>query len=139
IESWCLGYAWHYLVGNMTEVGQAARAATAEGETLNAAPFGALFGEFTGIDANGGALTFSGFSALPFLIICFVINFILIFRGLSRGIEKFCLYAMPLLIVCAMVVLVRVLTLDHIDAGLGFMWNLKTEDKSFWDSLGNGR
>ena len=40
----------------------------------------------------------------------------LIWRGLSKGIEKFCQIALPLLLVIGLVVLVRVLTLDNVAA-----------------------
>jgi len=32
-------------------------------------------------------------------VICFVLNFVLIYRGLSKGIEWFCKWAMPALVV----------------------------------------
>jgi SNF family Na+-dependent transporter len=53
-------------------------------------------------------------------------------RGLSKGIEKFCSWAMPAMAVCAVIVLVRVLTLGtpdpsrpelNVETGLGYMWN----------------
>ena len=62
----------------------------------------------------------------------FVINLWLVYRGLSRGIETFCRWAMPAMAVCAVVVLIRVLTLgtpnpvlpdQNVLNGLGFMWN----------------
>ena len=81
-----------------------------------------------------------------FLILCFVVNFVLIYRGLTKGIEWFCMWAMPALIVCALIVLVRVLTLGTPDPakpdqnvlnGLGFMWNPTTPRLTFWDSMSN--
>jgi SNF family Na+-dependent transporter len=71
-------------------------------------------------------------AALPWLMLVFVFNFYLIYRGLSGGIEKMCNYGMPLLIVLALVVLARVMTLgapdpakphDNVVNGLGYMWN----------------
>jgi SNF family Na+-dependent transporter len=50
-------------------------------------------------------------------------------RGLSGGIETFCKWAMPAMALCAIFVLVRVLTLDShgegrsVSDGLGYMWN----------------
>ncbi len=61
-------------------------------------------------------------------------NFFLIYRGLSKGIETFCTYAMPALVIAAIVILARVLTLgtpnselpdQNVLNGLGFMWNPK--------------
>ncbi len=120
IEAWCLGYAWYYLVGGM--------------RFSNPQEAGAFFETFTGsgADANGVLFTGDGIAAVVFLAICFVLNFFLIYRGLNKGIEWFCKLAMPALIVCALIVLVRVLTLGTPDAnkpeqtvinGLGYMWN----------------
>ena len=128
IESWCLAYAWFYLSGTMAEVaetGRQAAAAAGGGATLDASPFQHhLFG-FIGATENGAAFTGLG---LLFLAFCFVLNFTLIYRGLHKGIEKFCLVAMPALIVCALLVLLRVLTLPTHEGrgvldGLGYMWN----------------
>ncbi len=125
IESWCLGYAWAYLVGNIDLGNEPSKYAE---KSL------AFYGDFVGIDADG-AVVKSGLSGpMLFWIITFAINFFLIFRGITKGIEAFCVRAMPLMVICAFVVLVRVLTLGTPDAahpelnvtnGLGFMWNPK--------------
>jgi len=129
IESWCLGYAWYYLSGTMAEVGRQASAAGGD-EPLSKEPYAKLFSAFTGDEAHGNAITGAG---MMFLLFCFTFNFTLIYRGLNKGIEKFCLIAMPALIVCALLVLIRVLTLDGITDGLGFMWNPRgSEDENFW-------
>ncbi len=119
IEAWCLGYAVNFMAGRMSfsEASQA----------------GDFFVAFTGAGADGFGLGFHGISQVGiFLILCFCLNFYLIYRGLSKGIELFCRYAMPALILLAVVILVRVLTLgtpdpanpqNSINAGLGFMWN----------------
>jgi neurotransmitter:Na+ symporter, NSS family len=166
IEAWCLGYAWFYLSGTMAQLGEAARQSAVEGRaaaealvaagqevppelagylgsgaaaTLDRGMYGGLLGDFVGMGENGAALQLSARSALPFLAICFVLNFLLIYRGLTRGIEKFCLWAMPLLVVCAVIVLIRVLTLDGILTGLGFMWNPRVGDEGLARSLLNGK
>ena len=125
IESWCLGYAFYYLNGTMAEVGLAARAAAPEGSTISGEPFKEFLFGFIGAEANASAFQGAG---LAFLAFCFVLNFTLIYRGLNKGIEKFCLIAMPALIICAFLVLLRVLTLPPHEGrtvadGLGFMWN----------------
>jgi len=134
IESWCLGYAWHYLIGAM-ELGK------------DPAAYGGFFAGYTGLEENASLFTAPG-SPLVFLAICIGINFLLINRGLTRGIELFCLWAMPLLAFCAVLVLVRVLTLGTPDPsqpelnvvnGLGQMWNLPAGDKSLWQSLADGK
>lgn len=74
-------------------------------------------------------------SILPayiFLIITFILNFWIIYRGISKGIEKLAKIAMPLLFLFAIVLAIRVLTLGTPDAnnpdnnvlnGLAFIWN----------------
>lgn len=119
IESWCLGYAVNFLAGRMHFTESAASTD--------------FFVSFTGAAADGSGLGFAGISQVGiFLIFCFALNFYLIYRGLSKGIELFCKYAMPALIVLAFIILVRVLTIgvpdpsqpeNSINAGLGFMWN----------------
>ncbi len=77
------------------------------------------------------------------LMVSFVINFFLIYRGLSKGIEWFCRWAMPALMICALVILVRVLTLppnpnvpdQTIVSGLGYMWNPTGPDRTFWQAV----
>lgn len=132
IESWCLAYAWFYLSGQMTQVGQAARQASSAGAVISKGPFQDFLLDFIGARANGSAFTPTGSF---FLALCFLLNFWLIYRGLTRGIEKFCLYAMPALVLCALIVLVRVLTLDNILAGLGFMWNPRGGSADFWSGF----
>ena len=118
VQSWCLGYAVNFLLGKI--------------QFADADQAGAFFAQFTGIAGAGEGFVFSWNTLLPYLIICFTINFILIYRGVAKGIEWFCKYALPLLIVLAVVVLIRVLMLGapnpeepqaSISNGLGFMWN----------------
>lgn len=124
IEAWCLGYAWKYLTGGIgVEPG-----ASIEAQTATAQGF---YDDFVGNAANG--VVYGGdFSTLLFWGITFAVNIFLIYRGLAKGIEKFCSWAMPLMALCALVVLVRVLTLGTPDPaqpeqnvlnGLGQMWN----------------
>jgi SNF family Na+-dependent transporter len=124
IESWCLGYAWHYLTGG---IGVERGVPIAE-QTAASSGF---FNDFVGNNADG--VVYGGsFETLIFWAIVFAINITLIYRGISKGIEKFCSWAMPLMAVCALVVLIRVLTLGTPDPsapeqnvvnGLGYMWN----------------
>ena len=103
IEAWCLGYAFHYLTGNLTP------------EDGSPQYYSDFFVNFTGQGAKGDALNFGGTSVLFFVIFTFVLNFVLIMRGLNKGIETFCKFAMPVMIVCALCVLARVLTLGTPD------------------------
>jgi NSS family neurotransmitter:Na+ symporter len=139
IEAWCLGYAWKFATGAMA-LGN------------DKSQYADFFTRFVGLDSHGAVYNFTSISfadsALFFLAICFVINFVLIYRGLVKGIEWFCRWAMPALILCAFIVLIRVLTLGTPDAakpdqsvlnGLGFMWNLGWGDKTIWQALGDAQ
>ena len=69
------------------------------------------------------------------MLTCFLVNFLIIYNGITRGIEFFCKWAMPALLLCAVVILIRVLTLPNITAGLGFMWNpqwKQLQDPQVW-------
>lgn len=116
IEAWCLGYAWSYLDGSLM--------LGADSEQ-----YSGFFGDFVGAGQDG-ALLEAGNRQLLFLVLAtFVLNFVLIYRGVQKGIESFCKIAIPLMVVCALFVLVRVLTLPEHESGrgvldgLGFMWN----------------
>lgn len=130
IEAWCLGYTWHYLLaafGLGDGVGLVSTAPIAE-QTAKAKDF---FDNFAGNNDNG-VLYGGSIQTLIFWIITFIVNIVLVYRGLSGGIEKFCSFAMPAMAVCAIIVLIRVLTLgtpdaekpdQNVIAGLGYMWN----------------
>jgi len=125
IESWCLQYAWNYLVGAV-DLGS--------DKTKYVENSRGFFTHITGSDQDGVMLHGSLHQSVLFWIITFSINFYLIFRGLSKGIEAFCTWAMPMMAICAIAVLIRVLTLPPQQTegttrtvldGLGFMWNPK--------------
>ena len=118
IEAWCLGYAFNFASG------------VVDFKTLSEA--GGFFGKFIGVSADGSAFRFGGDSVFVFLAVSFALNFWMIYRGVSRGIEFFCKYAMPTLVVMAIFIVIRMMTLtdvspEHpersINQGLGFMWN----------------
>lgn len=118
IEAWCLGYAVNFLAGNM------------DFSTMEASSD--FWGGFIGIGKNGSALGFGIDQVGIYLLLVFALNFFLIYRGIARGIELFCKYAMPALVVIALIILLRVLTLGtpdpdessrNVNNGLGFMWN----------------
>jgi NSS family neurotransmitter:Na+ symporter len=116
IETWCLGYAWDYLMGNL-DLGS------------DPAAYGKHFDEFVGKQANGFIYEGGNNMLVTLIVFVFLLNFICIYRGVAKGIEDFCKVAMPLMAICALCVLVRVLTLgtDKVIAGLGSMWNPNAE------------
>ncbi len=98
IEAWCLGYAINYLTGDLMK-----------GSDPEA--YSQFFSSFVGTKENGAMLIGSNRIWLLVLVGTFCFNFFLIYRGITRGIEVFCRFAMPLMVVLAVIVLVRVLTL----------------------------
>ncbi len=118
VEAWCLGYAVNFWRGKMN--------------FESASDSAKFWGDYIGVAKHGDALGFDLGKLGPFLLFAFVLNFVLIYRGISKGIEWFCNFAMPTLFVLAVVILVRVLTLgtpdpsqphNNLSNGLGFMWN----------------
>jgi|WetSurMetagenome_2_1015567.scaffolds.fasta_scaffold11090_4 neurotransmitter:Na+ symporter, NSS family len=117
VESWTLGFSLFSLAGRYN------------GATTQEAMGGFLHG-FQGIARNE---YFNGiYWAYFFFIATATINYIVLRRGIRGGIEKLANIGMPLLIVMAIVLVVRVLTLGTPDPskpdqsvlkGLGFIWN----------------
>lgn len=125
IEAWTLGYFLQYLTGGLG----IDRAMPITDQSATSAAF---YTGFTGAGADG--VLFTGDSKYTVLcwVAAFAINIFLIYRGLSKGIEKFVTWAMPIMAVCAVIVLFRVLSLGTPDPsapdqnvvnGLGYMWN----------------
>jgi NSS family neurotransmitter:Na+ symporter len=134
IEAWCLRYAWAYLSGGIdfgVDVPERVRQARE------------FFVRVSG-SAEHGAVIAEGSAGIGFWLVVLTFNLLLVHRGLSRGIEAFCRWAFPLMVVCASVVLVRVLTLGtpdpaqpHLNVlnGLGYLWNpdlSRLGDASVW-------
>jgi NSS family neurotransmitter:Na+ symporter len=124
IEAWCLGYAFHFATGG---IGIDPNSPIAE-QTLVSSRF---YDNFTGRNEHG-VIAGGSYQTFVFWLLTFVVNIWLIYRGISKGIEKFVSWAMPTMAVCAFIVLVRVLTLGTPDPalpeqnvinGLGYMWN----------------
>lgn len=124
IEAWCLDYAIMYITGDLN-------LASAGGIPEQSEAASKIFAETVGLNSNG---IHAGGNLRTFLLwgLVFTLNITLVFRGISGGIEKFCQLAMPTMAVCAVIVLVRVLTLgtpdpafpdQNVMGGLGYMWN----------------
>ncbi len=131
IEAWCLGYAVNFLTGGLRF------------DTVEAA--GGFFTTFIGAAENGMAVGFNFNQVGNYLLFVFVLNFFLIYRGVAKGIEWFCKWAMPMLFLLAFVILIRVLTLgapvatapeNNVINGLGFMWN---PEKVLLERLADGQ
>lgn len=131
IESWCLAYAWDYFSG-MAGFGHGVGIDATQPIADQAKVASDHFDDFTGANFNGVMLDGKVHESVVFWAIVFAINVALVYRGISKGIEKFCQIAMPVMAVCALIVLARVLTLGTPDPahpdqnvwnGLGQMWN----------------
>jgi SNF family Na+-dependent transporter len=117
VESWLLGYSFLALFGNYDGV------TTKEGMT-------SFLKGYQGLESNEH---FSGIEiAYTLFLLTFLVNISVVWRGLSAGIEKLCKWAMPVLLVLAIVLVVRVFTLGTPDAahpernvsnGMGYLWN----------------
>ncbi len=117
MEGWTIAYAWNTMLGNLN--------------LDTPQQYGDFFSDFVGMGADGHF--FSGQTSAPiFFLLAFGANFWLIYRGVSKGIEWFCKWSMPVLFIVAIALLVRVLTMGTPDAahpersvneGLGYMWN----------------
>ena len=132
IESWCLLYALQYARGLMNL-----------GSTQ---AYGESFACLVGMSENGSVLT-TIFSNPNFLclVICFVLNFWLVYHGISKGIERFCVWALPVLLVCSAIIFIRVATLGNPTGapgqsffdGIKFVWSNAGSDKTILQHLAN--
>ena len=128
LEALCLRYAIEFFSGGFADLFSSALADA--GESAGTQTITNAAGDFAvesfGLAENGHMYGNAMFWLVP---VCFLVNFIIIYRGIAKGIERFCVVAMPMLIGCAIIILIRVLTLDNvvdgrtINGGLGFMWN----------------
>ncbi len=128
IESWLLGYSFISLFDGFKDV---------SGDQM-----GTFLGGYSGqADTNyfphGLSVAYTVF-ALTFLI-----NISVVWKGLTAGIEKLCQWAMPLLFLLAIILVVRIFTLQPpaghpertVTAALNTMWNpdlAKLKDTSIW-------
>lgn len=134
VEAWCLFYAIKYLGGILEPIGLGFTlgAGDSAGMRLGSGEaYERFFVTTTGANQNGAVFSGSGFPLLATTIFCVVINFLLVYRGVSKGIEKFSKRVAPLILLCAIIMIVRVATLGNPTGqpgqsfldGLGFMWN----------------
>jgi len=120
IESWTLGYSFHFITGAMPDL-PAASNATPE---LYLKPFSDFLGKYIG---SGGEFFNPTFLVTYlFFLLTFGINIFILLRGVSGGIERFAKVAMPALFVMAIILFFRVLLLKTPHGtsfdGLNFLW-----------------
>lgn len=117
IESWLLGYTFFALTGKYAGV-------TTQQEMQS------FLAGYQGLEKNQ---YFSGLGiAYIFFLITFTLNISVVYYGIKGGIEKVSKIAMPILLLCGILIALRVLTLGTPDItkpdwnlknGLGFLWN----------------
>lgn len=117
VESWALGFSVFSI--SETYFGQ---------ETL--AGMRQFLASYQGV---GDGYFTSMIPACAFLLITLAINFFVLSRGVSRGIERLALIAMPLLILFAIILVIRVVWIgtpdpvNHpdwsVESGFAFIWN----------------
>lgn len=111
IESWSLGYAWQTMTGEYW--GQTSRPAMKE-----------VFVGYLGLGNETFAFSVEGY---VFFLITFTLNMIVFSRGISKGIELLCRFAMPLLLLFGIILAIRVMTLPPVEGrsvgdGLARLW-----------------
>ena len=120
IESWSLGYAWQSLTG-------------AYWGKDTQEEMGGVFASYLGWGDTAFAF---GAQAYLFFLITIVVNFLVFYRGISKGIEVLAKYGMPLLLIMGVILAIRVLTLDTVEGrgvadGLAQIWVID------WSALGS--
>ena len=117
VEAWCFGYFWKILTG----VESFSSASSTE----------KIFSDFVGMHANGSAFH-SGSLLIGCLLFSILLNLGIIYRGINKGVELFCRWVIPFLLLISVVLLVKVLFLGtpdpthperNIEEGFGYMWN----------------
>jgi len=105
IESWTLGFSVQYLLGLAPKSEQGL-----EDPNKYLQPFVDFVRDYLGL--HGGILLEPSLWAYLFFLITFAVNAYILYRGISGGIEKFVRWAMPTLFIIAVILMVRVLTLE---------------------------
>ncbi len=122
IESWTLGYAVMSLLGMLPKV-----AATGGSHEAYLAPYREFLTHYTGM--NSGDIFHPSTTAYFFFISTMALNIYVLLKGISGGIEKLAKIAMPLLFFLAVVLMIRVITLEtpygSAVQGLNFLWQPK--------------
>lgn len=117
IASWTLGYSVFSLSGSLASI--------TDQQTMRH-----FLAGYQGMEKNE---FFQGIGpAYLFFIITFIINTAIIYKGIKGGIERICRVAVPVLFLCAVILLIRVVALGTPDPmrpnlsvlnGFGFLWN----------------
>ncbi len=120
IESWTLGFSLHFLLGSSPTIPQDAVVDANE----YVKPFSSFLGNYIG-SGEGSFFTPSKMAIIAF-VITISANVYILFKGISKGIERFAKIALPTLFILAIIILIRVLTLETENGtafeGFKFLW-----------------
>ncbi|MFC1549149.1 sodium-dependent transporter [Candidatus Omnitrophota bacterium] len=117
IESWTLAYSFFALVQKYAGI-------------VDQASMQSFLRGFQGLEKNQYFSSIG--TAYVFFLITFIINMVVLSHGIKGGIERFCKFAMPTLLIFGIILMIRVLTLGapdiarpewNITNGLGYLWN----------------
>jgi SNF family Na+-dependent transporter len=126
IESWTMGYAFYSFTNQIPSI---------EGQTPKQA-FDTMGNFLATYQGTNNPLPYSGtLASVIFFVLTLGTNIFVISRGLAGGIEKMAKIGMPLLILFAIIVGIRVLTLPGAMGGVAFVWNpdfSKITDGAIW-------
>jgi SNF family Na+-dependent transporter len=106
IESWTLGFSLMYLFG----LAPKPSIHSVDNPDLYLKPFVDFLSSYVGF--SSGIFLHPSLWAYLFFVITFAINVYILYKGISKGIEKFVKWAMPLLFIIAVILAIRVLTLE---------------------------
>ncbi|MBP7283585.1 MAG: sodium-dependent transporter [Leptospiraceae bacterium] len=118
IEAWCLAYAVDFVTGSINLHPQHTLAVSSNEALIQTSS--EHFNTLTGSTANGASFESN---IVYYVLACYAMNFFLVYRGIAKGLEAFAKIAVPVLLICAFIILGKVLSLDNISSGLGRMWN----------------
>ncbi len=117
IESWCLSYSMFALFGKYSKISDPVEMT-------------GFLSAFHGLTKNA---YFNGVGvAYAFFVVTFIVNLVVIYKGLVKGIEVLCKIAIPILVCGGILLMIRILTLGtpepahverNVSNALGFMWN----------------
>lgn len=133
VAGWCLIYAMQYLGGALNSIGLGFSVFPGFDSGLHfesTEKYQLFFEKITGQYKDGAVLSTIN-PILASTIFCAALTFWLVYRGISKGVEKFCKIVAPLILICSFAVIFRVVTLGNPTGlegqsfldGLGFMWN----------------
>ena len=123
IEAWTLLYAINHIIGNVPHL----NAITDVKEYLK--PFNDFLLSLIGSNNESELLCEPPLTTYLVFLLTLFLNFYILYRGVSAGIEKVAKVAMPAIFIMAIILMVRVFTLTSPDGdrnfldGLGFLWN----------------